>query len=142
MNKNNNLGSDIPETTYDFIFESTGKISKKRYIGEFSCKITNTKEQCLISKHRAFLNGPNADFLDPGTLKIHMKISYLRYALTDYPKWWKESDLGYELLDHNVIDEIYEKVIDFEKSWLKEIWGDELDEKSDESKEGTDQAEA
>lgn len=145
MNKNNNLGSDVPNMNHQFIVESTGNITNKRYIGEFSYKIPNTKEQCLIAKHRAFLNGPNQDYLDAGTLKIHMKIAYLRYTLTDYPKWWKQADLGYELIDHNVIDDVYEKCIQFEEAWLKEIWGDEEDEKQEEESEegpGEEKAEA
>lgn len=132
MSKSDNL-TELPSMEYEFFFEGEGSITKKPYKGEFSYKMPNTKVQCLIDKHFAFLNGDLAEFLNPGTVKVHRKIAYLRYTLIDFPKFWKTSDLGYELMDHNIIDEIYEKVIVFENDWLKQVWGTE--EEDVESKE-------
>ena len=131
MNKNNSL-TELPSMDFEFFFEGTGVITKQGYKGEFSYKMPNTKVQCLIDKHFAYLNGDLAIQLDSSTLKIHRKIAYLRYTLTEFPKFWKEKDLGYELMDHNIIDEVYDKVIDFENDWMKEVWGDELNEDKDE----------
>jgi hypothetical protein len=52
-------------------------------------------------------------------------VSYLRYTITESPKWWKGADLGYELYDENVVKAIYEAVLDFETTWLKAVWGEE-----------------
>lgn len=141
MNKFKDLGKDVPPTEHEFTVDVEGQATKKRYIGEFSCKIPRLKEQCMIAKHKAFLNGDFAQFLDPATLKTHHMISYLRYTLDtkDCPKWWRESDLGYELLDMNVVEAVYNEVLEFERKWLAEIWGEEelkkLEEESDESGE-------
>lgn len=136
MSKNNHLPSSLPDMTHDFMLDSVGKISKHRWVGDFTCKIPNTKDKCLIGKHQAFLNGKMAEFLDVGTLDIHQKVAYLRFTLLEYPKFWRDSDLGYELVDHNVIEDVYVEVLAFEKKWLKEVWGDEYEETD--GNEGTD----
>lgn len=125
MSKINNLSKDIPDTSHEFTIEVEGSVTKRRFIGEFTCKIPRKKEQCLIDKHRAFLNGDLVDALSPTTIRFHHMIAYLRYTITESPKWWKESDLGYELYDDNVVSEIYDKVLEFEVEWLKAVWGEE-----------------
>lgn len=127
MNKVNSLSKSIPSPECEFIIDQVGEVTKKHYVGEFTCRIPSRKEQCLIDKHRAFLNGDLAAMLDGATLRFHHMISYLRYTLkTDsVPKFWKESDLGYELYDENVVKAIYDKVLEFEVNWLTEIWGEE-----------------
>lgn len=54
-------------------------------------------------------------------------ISYLRYTLNvkECPRWWKESDLGYEMYDENVVEAIYDKVLEHEVQWMRAVWGDE-----------------
>lgn len=120
------LPKDIPELETQFQVEVIGKLTKKRFVGDFTCRIPNIKAQCSIDKHEAYLNGTNGYMLKPGTLKMHKMIAYLRFALVnEMPKWWKEADLGYELQDLNVIEEIYNKVLDFENKWIEAIWGED-----------------
>lgn len=134
MSKNKDL-TELPSMEFEFFFEGTGKITKKDYKGEFSYTMPNTKVQCLVDKHFAFLNGDLARFLDNGTVKIHRKVAYLRYTLTDFPKFWKESDLGYELMDHNIIDEVHDLVVAFENEWMEKVWGEEKEAEDEGSKE-------
>ena len=131
MSNINKISKDVPSTETDLQIDTVGDVTKKRFIGEFSAKIPRKKEQCLIDKHRAFLNGPSPEQLSPETLRFHHMISYLRYTIDDKnsPKWWKESDLGYELYDENVVKALYDKVLDFEVEWFKEVWGEEAVQK-------------
>lgn len=116
---------DLPPTEGEFIIDLEGDVTKMRFVGSFNCKIPRKKEQCLIDKHRAFLNGPSPEQLDPATLRFHHMIAYLRFTVTDSPKFWKESDLGYEMYDANVVEDVYKRVLDFEVEWLKSLWGEE-----------------
>jgi len=142
MSKVNKLGNQVPPTESDFVIDVEGNITKKRYIGEFTSKILNKKDQAMVAKHRAYLNGDMVSNLDPLILRFHMKISYLRYALVGYPKWWKELDLGYEIYDGNVVDEVYERVLDAEETWLKTIWGEEMVEELKKEDQDDDAGEA
>lgn len=138
MSKFKGLTKETPPTETDVQIEVVGEVTKKKFIGEFTVKIPRRKEQCLIDKHRAFLNGPGAENLESATLKFHHMISYLRYVVVDSPKWWQESDLGYELYDENVVQALYDKVLEFEVEWLKEVWGEEAVKKLQARQEGKD----
>lgn len=129
------LDKDLPTTSHEFLLDIQGRLTKRRYLGEFVCKIPTIKDQALIAKHKAMLNGEFPVYLDPGIVKIHDMIAYLRYTLTDYPKFWRESDLGYDLRDDNLIQAVYDEVIDFENNWLKKIWEEEPQKETDEPKE-------
>lgn len=118
-----NLKKSIPPTETSFTIQTEGNLTKTQFEGNFACKIPNVKTQAAIAKHRAMLNGGFDDGLDIGTRNLHHMISYLRYTLTETPKWWQEADMGYELFDINVIEEVYQRVLDFEKAWFEQIWG-------------------
>lgn len=118
--------AEIPDTRGHFQIVATGEMTKRQYVGEFFPKILNQKERAFVAKHLAFLNGEHAAFLDLATQNLHLMISYLRFALTaPYPPFWLTSDLGYELYDSNVIREVYNKTLEFEENWFKEVWGEE-----------------
>lgn len=119
---------DIPSTEFNFQIEVVGNVTKKRYIGDFTSRIPRMKEQSMIEKHEAILNGNIPQFLPPGILKLHRMISYLRYTVTESPKFWKDADLGFELMDINVVEEVYNRVLANEEAWMKQIWGEKLDQ--------------
>lgn len=125
MNNISDLKKSLPQIEGSFSIDMEGGLTKERFQGNFVCKIPNIKAQTAIAKHRAMLNGGFEEGLDIGTRNLHHMISYLRYTLTEYPKWWKESDLGYDLYDVSIIEEIYAKVLEFEKNWYVEVWGPE-----------------
>lgn len=127
MSKVNDLPTEVPLTTGSFQVDMVGQVSKKRFLGDFGCRIPNLKDQALIDKHYAFLNGNLPEHLNSGTRKLHQMIAYLRFTLTDYPSFWLKSDLGYELMDLNVIEDIYNKVLEFENVWIKQMWGDDAE---------------
>jgi hypothetical protein len=120
---------DIPPVEFNFQVEILGSVTRKRFIGDFTSRIPRMKEQSMIEKHEAILNGNVPQFLPTGILKLHKMISYLRYTLIEpYPKFWRDSDLGFELMDINVVEDIYNKVLKNEEEWMKQIWGDKLEE--------------
>lgn len=137
-NKINSLQDRIPDTTHSFQIEINGRLTKRRYLGEFSCKIPTIKDQAMIAKHEAMLNGEYPIYLDGAVKGLHKKIAYLRYTLVDMPKFWLDSDMGYDLRDDNVIDAVYEEVMSFEEEWLQKIWGsqEEPDGPAEEAKKG------
>jgi hypothetical protein len=128
MSENVNPVKTIPDPNHKFQIDVIGKVTGKRFLGDFTSTIPRLKEQGMINKHEAYLNGDMAQFLAPGTRKLHQMIAYLRYTLKEYPSFWKESDLGYELMDLNVIIEVYDEVLRFEEEWMKKVWGDGTDQ--------------
>ncbi len=123
--------SEIPDTTHTFQIDIVGSVTKKRFLGEFTCKIPNIKDQTKIGVNEAMLNGEFPLYLNEGVKKAHKWISYLKFTLIDVPKFWRDSDLGFELRDPNVIEEVYEQVLSFENKWIEQIWGDLEEEEED-----------
>lgn len=117
------LLNEIPDTFHEFQIDLVGQVTKKRFLGEFKCKIPTLKDQALIDKHLVMLNGDNPMYLSPGVLKMHKMIAYCRFTLTETPSFWTKADLGYDLRDFNVIEGVYDNVIAFENKWLESIWG-------------------
>lgn len=125
MNDINKLDKEIPDTAHVFQVDVVGQVTRKRFLGEFRCRVPTLKDQCLIGKHEATLNGEYGSFLAPGIQKLHKMVAYLRYSIVDSPIFWKDSDLGYALRDANVVEAVYDEVIAFEEKWLESIWGKE-----------------
>lgn len=117
------MKKSLPSIENSFSISVEGNLTKEQFDGNFICKIPNIKTQAAIAKHKAMLNGGFDDGLDISTRNMHHMISYLRYTLTEMPKWWKDEDYGYNLFDINVVESVYYKVLDFEKAWYEEVWG-------------------
>lgn len=135
MSKINSLPDSMPDTTHEFVLDLVGRITKKRFVGEFRCKIPTIKDQSMIKKHEAMMNGEFPVYLDAGIQKMHMMIAYLRFTIVDCPIFWKNSDLGYDLRDDNIIQGVYDEVISFENEWLRQIW-EVKEEPSEQDAEG------
>jgi hypothetical protein len=135
MNKINKLPRTLPDDQQDFQIDIVGQATKKRFLGEFTCRIPTIKDQCQSARHETFLNGENGAFLPPGIQKVNKMIAYLRFTLVDTPKFWRESDLGYELRDANVIEEVYNAVLKFEDEWVNRAWGDPTHEQEEDKEE-------
>lgn len=136
MNKINELPSEIPDTTHRFQIDLVGAVTKTRFLGEFVCKIPTIKDQAQIAKYEAFLNGEFPAYLNQGVLNVHKWIAYTKFTLVDVPLFWRESELGYNLRDPNVIEAIYDEVLIFEQKWYDQIWGIGKEDGSNEEKEG------
>ena len=125
----------LPSNLNSFnITDVEGIITKTKYSGNFVSKVPNLRIQADIAKFRGSLNGGDDGGLDLGTKNLHHMIAYLKFVLTEHPKWWEEADYGYELYDLNVIETIYEQAIKQEDIWVKAAWGEENDE--EEGKKG------
>ena len=120
----------LPSNLSSFnIADVEGIITKTKYSGNFVSKVPNLRIQSDIAKFRGSLNGGDDGGLDQGTKNLHHMIAYLKFVLTEYPKWWEEADYGYELYDINVIEAIFEQAIKQEDIWVKAAWGEESDGK-------------
>lgn len=124
------LAKELPPKTNRFSVKVTGNVTNTEFEGSFTFRIPNVRTTAQISLMEARLNEGLSDSLDASTLATHYMIAYLRYSLVEnkeegevYPKWWKESNYGYELYDANVITAIYNKCLEYEKEWREQVFG-------------------
>lgn len=106
----------------EFTFElnKKGSSSGKLYEGSFTYKRLTIGSQGRAGVLKAKLNG-DLTAIDPEIDRLHEMLSWLRYGLIDYPDWWRECSFGENLYDLNILEELYLRVVDFEKEWTKKI---------------------
>lgn len=125
MNKNNELSKELPPDTKIIQVDVVGAITKRRFMGEFKCRIPTLEDQSSMARFEATLNGESTAL---GTSRINKMIAYLKYTVLESPISWRESNMGHRLRDPNVVEEVYNQVLAFEDQWLKEVWGEDEDE--------------
>jgi len=104
--------------------EETGKI----FEGDFVYKRPSIRTDSEISKTKAMLDGGMN--LDEDTQFIHKVLATLKHTIQNCPKWWEDSDFGFELYDLNVVFDVYKETQKFEKEWRDKVWVEESPEET------------
>ena len=134
MSNFSHLPKSLPKVNPLFSLEDVkGDLSGHIYSGDFECKISNLRIQGQIDKYFKFLNGGMDATLDRQTLKLHKMSAYCKFALTVYPEWFLHSDFGLDLYDLNVLEAVYDKILEKEEEWLTGIWGNKEEAKPEET---------
>lgn len=128
MSKIKDLPNELPDSKGMFQLDIVGTFTKRRFLGEFYCKIPTLRDQSLIAVYESALNGEFPVYLNPGVQKLHKWISYLKFTLTDTPKFWRDANYGFDLNDPNVVEAVYDSVLKFEQEWYEKVWGTEGDD--------------
>lgn len=111
----------LPKNERTFSISVVGDVSGEKFEGQFTAKcVLNMSE-----KHSKELEKTRliADYANPsGSLAgIAEILSTTKVKLVTWPDWWANLNFGSEILDENVIIEIYDKVQTLEKEWKTEI---------------------
>lgn len=123
MNDIKDMLKKLPDMEHSFSIETKGNVTGLMYAGSFRCRIPTNKQKVLAERKRAELTGGMDPSMDMSVVQFAYKIAYLRATVIDAPKWWVDADFGFDLHDPSVIDEVYEKVAEFEKNWMDKVWG-------------------
>jgi hypothetical protein len=120
----------LPSMDYKFSIQVKGSESQLMWTGDFMYRRPTLGERGKIDALRCKLNN-DLTTIDPEIDILHSALAHLRYTLRESPDWWKNSDYGSNLYDTNVVIEIYNKILEFEKDWKKKILsGDSKDVES------------
>jgi len=87
---------------------------------EFTYERLSLGGRLKVNKMEAKLREELITLAEDVKLYIEM-VSLLRYGLTEYPDWWKDSHFGLEIHDINVITSLYNEVERFEIDWEEKI---------------------
>jgi hypothetical protein len=120
----------LPKNEKTFDIDVVGGDTGVTYKGQFTVL-------CILDmagKHRLELEKTRlmADYANPsrGLFGIATSLATIRAKVVSAPDWWKNEEDGAGIKDENVIFAIYDKCIDMENQWRKE-----LKEASSEAKE-------
>lgn len=111
----------MPSMEHTFLVKIKGSDTGQLWEGSFTYKRPNIRIETQIDKTKAILDG-GIPGLSADTQFLHEVLSTLKHTLIDYPKWFEDSDFGYELYDANVIFDIFKQIKTFEKEWKDNIY--------------------
>lgn len=112
---------DLPKNQKSFQLDYTGELTGKRYEGTFTVKcVLNMAEKRKLEIERS---GLSADLTNPtGNLNaIALVVSNLRVRITDAPDWFKQAIITLDILDEDVLFELYSKSLDKSEEWISEV---------------------
>lgn len=111
----------LPKSERSFDLKFLGPNTGYEYAGAFTvrCLLTiGQKHQIELEKSRLM-----ADQRNPtnGLTNIAVALAEIRGRMVEAPAWWKDSKGGADLLDEEVIYEIFNKCLDLEDEWKAEL---------------------
>lgn len=99
-----------------------GNISGQTWIGKFRAKPCLTwRDRINIDRTYRELVGGTGNTDDVGVAAMAKIVSQLSFRLTETPQWWKEAQGGLDLIDSNVIEEVFQKAKDIEEQYYKKL---------------------
>lgn len=120
----------LPKRQKSFDIQVSGDTTGLDYKGTFTVKTgLSLQEQHAVELNRTRMM---ADYKNPtvGLQRIALSLSELETRIIEAPAWWKELGNGYDVIDINVVEEVFIKAMSAESEWR-----DALKKKADEAKE-------
>ena len=111
----------LPKIERSFDLEHTGLVTGHKYTGTFTVRCVlnlQLKHQLELDKTRLMSDLRNPTDRLEG---IAGALSELKVRIVEAPAWWKDSNNGYNLLDEDVVAELYTKCLDMEAEWRTEL---------------------
>lgn len=114
----------LPPNEKTFTITATGDTSKQPYTGEFrTVCMPSLRQKADAAVMEAQLNRDLVT-LDNDTVLYHRMISQLAHRLKAAPQWWIEANNGQDLLDANVVFEVFKNCAEAEREWREKVWGE------------------
>lgn len=118
----------LPGNEYTFHYKGKGDTTSEFYEGDFTvaCVLTNAEQMEVAIRTDRYSGGSKS-------LAEQFKLTNRVFAELDMrikksPKWWTESNGGWDLHDTNIVHEVFKKAMDASKDWA-----DRLKEKADQA---------
>lgn len=112
---------DLPKNEKSFYFKHTGELTGKVYEGDFSAKcVLNLADKRLLEVEKSAitldLNNPSGNLSAIGNV-----VSNLRVRILDAPDWFKQSIVSLDILDDELMFEIYAKCLELSDEWIADL---------------------
>lgn len=124
----------LPAMEHKFSIQIVGEESNLNWAGEFLYRRPTLRERTMIDVMEKRMNGDLLT-IDPEVSGFNQAISHLRFTLKEVPDWFRDTDMGGNLYDGNVVLEIFNKCMEFEAAWRKKAFGGKPNDVSTQNKE-------
>lgn len=106
------------KNTAEFDFQSTGDVTQQQYMGRFEVKIHLSVSEQLTSNRRKKELLPKdwvLDSKDVNSIQMDNQaevLAVLPIRIVRGPDWWTGSRAGQDLVDENILYELYQRVME------------------------------
>ena len=112
---------NLPKNERTFEFCEKGDVTFKEYKGSFTvkCVLSMLDKRILeVEKSRimADISNPTNELIALSTIMANLNV-----RIIESPSWWKEANNGNNIQDENIIVTLFDKVMDQEEEWRKEV---------------------
>lgn len=115
------MSNELPKIERAFDFEEKGEITGKKYDGQFLVKsLLNFGDKHQLELQKTLLQA-DTRAPTPGLRGIAQIIAELGVRVVNAPTWWEQSNGGRSIVDENVVLALYDKVLEQEDEWKKEL---------------------
>lgn len=115
---------NLPDNRKTFEISIKGNVSGQMWAGKFECVCApNLRQRSQASVFEKQLGG-DLKTLDEDMTLYHRLVSQLSVRILAAPDWWIASNNGQELLDINVLFEIWRQCAQAEGEWKTKVWGE------------------
>jgi hypothetical protein len=118
----------LPPNESTFEISIKGETSTQMWTGKFKCVCVPTLKQRADASVLEKQLGRDLTTIDSETLAYHRMIAQLSSRLLAAPDWWIASSNGQNLLDLNVVFEVWKLCVEAEKAWKDKVWKEEKKE--------------
>lgn len=133
---------NLPKNEKSFMFNVEGEVTGHKYEGQFSTKCAlSMQDKRVLEIEQSRLS---VDLLNPtdNLVAIARVVANLRVRVLEAPVWFDQMIGSLDILDDNVIFELYSKCLEAANEWQEELKKKAEPEKSKEQKEGNLPAES
>jgi hypothetical protein len=112
---------DLPKNERTFDLNAIGEVTQKEYDGQFTVLcVPSMRDRRDIEIEKGRLA---ADMSNPtdSLLGLAIILANIRIRILDAPNWWTQSMGGLDIQDENVLVALYEKVMEAEDLWRKDV---------------------
>lgn len=133
--------SDLPSNEKSVHIEIKGETTGATWKGDF--RIVRMPTIGMITRANIIQTRLSGDLatVDPSVRTIHNMLAQCQTRIIDAPTWWWEHNEGQELLDINVLGELYKQLELAEREYKEEVWGPVKEDKKKDEKKSTEKTE-
>jgi len=111
----------LPSNEHTFVLKIDGERTKQTFDGTFTVRCLLTNAEIIEVGLRIDQYNKGSQTVPPGVALLNRALAELDVRIMKSPSWWKESDGGRNLLDTNVIYEVFSKSLEAEKIYDERI---------------------
>ena len=112
---------NLPKNEKTFTIDGIGETTGQKYFGNFTtiC-ILNVGQKHQLEIERSRLS---ADLAYPSDRLrgFSLILATLNVKLIKKPDWWNDSFGGLDLLDENIVMDVYDKIVEAENEWREAV---------------------